>query len=103
MAWLHNNGDEDEFAQFEEDEETADREPALAEEGEEEIVVTQRAGMPIAPPPPVLKPKSRSAGRSKPKARAKPKAKAKAKAKAKKKPAKKRPAKKAARRRGKRR
>lgn len=98
MAWLHNNGDEDEFAQFEEDEETADREPLLEEEGEEEIVVTERAGAPIVPPLPLSKPKGRSAAWSKPKAR-----RAKPKAKAKKKAAKKRPAKKAARKRGKRR
>ena len=40
MAWLHNNGDEDELARFEGEEDT-DREPLPDEEGEEEIVVTE--------------------------------------------------------------
>jgi hypothetical protein len=97
MAWLHNNGDEDELAQFE-DEEGGDPEPLLEAEGEEEIVVTERVGAPVAPPPPMPKTKGKGAPRSKPKAR-----RAKPKAKAKKKPAKKRPAKKASGKRGKRR
>ncbi len=46
MAWLHNSGDEDEFTRFEEEEDT-EREPLL-DEGEEEIVVTERTGAPMA-------------------------------------------------------
>jgi len=102
MAWLHNNGDEDEFARFE-GEEPTDPEPLLEEEGEEEIVVTERAVGSVATPPRVSKPASKPAARPKAKARkAKPKPKAKSKKKAKAKPkAKKKPAKKA--KRGKRR
>ena len=81
MAWLHDNGDENEFTQFEQEDESGEKE-GLIEETEEEVIVTERPGAPMAPPAPKeagSKPKKKKAA----KAKSTPKAKAKAKPKAK--------------------
>jgi hypothetical protein len=87
MAWLHDNGDENEFAQFEQEDESGEKE-GLIEETEEEVIVTERPGAPMAPLAPReagSKPKKKTAAKAKsaPKAKAKPKAKAARRAKAK--------------------
>ena len=86
MAWLHDNGDEEELT-FD-DEETGEKEGPVEEETEE-VIVTERVGAPVAAPPlpasgkskPKPKPKAKPKPKSKPKARAKPKPKKKAAAK----------------------
>jgi hypothetical protein len=78
MPWLHDNGDDNEYSQFEDEDGGKE---GLIEETEEEVIITERPGAPIAPPP-VSRPKPSR------KASAKPKRKAVARAKA-------RPAKKA--------
>jgi hypothetical protein len=85
MAWLHDNGDEEELAQFD-DEEGGEKE-GIVEDETEEVIVTERAGTPVAAP---------SKSKAKPKAKPKPKAKAKPKPKPKPKPKKKAAPKKAA-------
>lgn len=82
MAWLHDNGDENEFSQFEEDE-GGEKDEGLLEETEEEVTITERPGGPLAPPSvPKPKPHRPSAAKSKGKparAKARPKKKAAAK------------------------
>ena len=41
MAWLHDNGDENEYAQFDEDE-GGEKEEGVLEETEEEVTITER-------------------------------------------------------------
>ena len=90
MAWLHDNGDENEYSQFEEDE-GGEKDEGVLEETEEEVTITERPGGPLAPPSvPKPKPHRPSAARSK----SKP---ARAKARPKKKVAAKRPKKSSAR------
>lgn len=76
MAWLHDNGDENEFSQFEEDE-GSEKDEGLLEETEEEVTITERPGGPLAPPSvPKPKPHRPSAAKSKSKlarAKARPK------------------------------
>ena len=84
MAWLHDNGDEEELA-FD-DEEDGEKEGTVEEETEE-VIVTERMGAPVAAPPLPVSGKSKPKPKSKAKPKAKPKAKAKAKPKPKKKPA----------------
>ena len=78
MAWLHDNGDENEFSQFEEDE-GGEKDEGVLEETEEEVTITERPGVPEAPPS-ITKPKPRrpsAARRRKPvRAKARPKKKA---------------------------
>jgi hypothetical protein len=78
MAWLHDNGDENEFSQFEEDE-GGEKDEGVLEETEEEVTITERPGVPEAPPS-IPKPKPRrpsAARRRKPvRAKARPKKKA---------------------------
>lgn len=82
MAWLHDNGDENEFSQFEEDE-GGEKDEGVLEETEEEVTITERPGIPQAPPSvPKPKPRRPSAAKSKRKA-ARPKARPKKKAAAK--------------------
>lgn len=71
MAWLHDNGDEEELA-FD-DEEGGEKE-GIVEDETEEVIVTERAGTPIAAP---SKSKAKSKAKPKPKAKAKPKPKPK--------------------------
>jgi hypothetical protein len=82
MAWLHDNGDENEYSQFEEDE-GGEKDEGVLEETEEEVTITERPGGPLAPPSvPKPKPHRPSAARSKSKparAKARPKKKAAAK------------------------
>jgi hypothetical protein len=101
MAWLHDNGDEEELAQFDDEE---DGEPGVGgEEETEEVIVSERMGMPAPVTPASGKSKPKPKSKAKPKAKAKGKAKTKAKAKAKAKPApKKKTAKKATKSRKKR-
>lgn len=79
MAWLRDNGDENEFSQFEEDEGGEDKDEGVLEEAEEEVVITERPAMPEAP---VSAPKPKPRRPSAAKARRKP---ARAKARSKKK------------------
>jgi hypothetical protein len=60
MAWLHDNGDENEYSQFEEDE-GGEKDEGVLEETEEEVTITERPGIPEAPPS-VPKPKPRRPG-----------------------------------------
>ncbi len=62
MASLHDNGDENEFSQFEEDE-SGEKDEGVLEEVEEEVTITERPGMPEAPSP-VPKPKRRKPSRA---------------------------------------
>lgn len=82
MAWLHDNGDENEFSQFEEDE-GSEKDQGVLEETEEEVTIIERPGIPVAPPSmPKPKPRKPSAAKAKRKparAKAKPKKKAAAK------------------------
>ena len=80
MAWLHDNGDENEYPQLEEDE--GGEKEGLLEETEEEITVTERPGAPAAPPASRPKPakKPRAKSRRKPAARAKARSRKKKKA-----------------------
>lgn len=82
MAWLHDNGDENEYSQFEEDE-GGEKDEAVLEETEEEVTITERPGMPEAPPSvPKPKPRRPSAAKTRRKparAKARPKKKAGAK------------------------
>ena len=82
MAWLHDNGDENEFSQFEEDE-GGEKDEGVLEETEEEVTITERPGGPVAPPSvPKPKPHRPSAAKAKRKparAKARPKKKAVAK------------------------
>jgi hypothetical protein len=78
MAWLHDNGDENEFSQFEEDE-GGEKDEGVLEETEEEVTITERPGVPEAPPSiPKPKPRRPSAARRRkpPRAKARPKKKA---------------------------
>jgi hypothetical protein len=91
MAWLHDNGDENEYSQFEEDE-GGEKEEGVLEETEEEVTITERPGIPEVPPS-APKPKPRKPSAAKPKrkparAKARPKKKTAAKS-SKKKPARK--------------
>ena len=82
MAWLHDNGDENEFSQFEEDE-GGEKDEGVLEETEEEVTITERPGGPVAPPSvPKPKPHRPSAAKTKRKparAKARPKKKTAAK------------------------
>jgi hypothetical protein len=82
MALLHDNGDENEFSQFEEDE-GGEKDEGVLEEAEEEVIITERPGIPEAPQAvPKPKPRRPSAAKSKRKparAKARPKKKAAAK------------------------
>ena len=82
MAWLHDNGDENEFSQFEEDE-GGEKDEGVLEETEEEVTITERPGGPLAPPSvPKPKPHRPSAAKTKRKparAKARPKKKTAAK------------------------
>jgi hypothetical protein len=82
MAWLHDNGDENEYSPFEEDE-GGEKEEGVLEETEEEVTITERPGMPEATPSvPKPKPRKPSAARTRRKpARAKARTKKKARAK----------------------
>jgi hypothetical protein len=88
MAWLHDNGDENEYSQFEEDE-GGEKDEGVVEEMEEEVTIVERPGIPEAPPSmPKPKPRRPSAAKSKRKparAKAKPKKKAAARKSSKKK------------------
>jgi hypothetical protein len=91
MAWLHDNGDENEYSQFEEDE-GGEKDEGVLEETEEEVTITERPGIPEVPPS-APKPKPRRPSAAKPKrkparAKARPKKKTAAKS-SKKKPARK--------------
>jgi hypothetical protein len=92
MSWLHDNGDENEYSQFEEDE-GGEKDEGVLEETEEEVTITERPGMPEAPPSmPKPKPRKPSAAKAKRKpvrAKAKPKKKAAAKKSSKKRSARK--------------
>jgi hypothetical protein len=79
MAWLHDNGDDNELSRMEEDD---GEKEGLIEETEEEVIVTERPGAPSLPPPlRAGRPKPRKAAKAKP-AKARPKKKAAAKKKA---------------------
>ena len=86
MAWLHDNGDENEYSQFEEDE-GGEKDEGMLEETEEEVTITERPGISEAPPSmPKPKPRRPSAARPKRKparAKARPKARPKKRAAAK--------------------
>ena len=90
MAWLHDNGDENEFSQFEEDE-GGEKDEGVLEETEEEVTITERPGGPVAAPS-LPKPKIHRPSAAKPKSKP-----ARAKARPKKKPAVKHPKKSSAR------
>jgi len=91
-------GDENEFVHFEEEELGGDPEEVIEEETEEELVITERPGAAGAPQPPLSAPKP-AAKKKAPAKSAKKAKKAKKKAKAApKKAAKKKPAKKSAKR-----
>ena len=75
MAWLHDNGDENELSQMEEDD---GEKEGVIEETEEEVIVTERPGGSSAPSPsrasrskPAKKSKSKPAPRAKAKSRKK--------------------------------
>ncbi|HZP32795.1 MAG TPA: hypothetical protein VFB23_05455 [Candidatus Acidoferrales bacterium] len=74
MAWLHDNGDENEYSQFEEDEGGEDKDEGVLEETEEEMVITERPGIseaPVsAPKPKPRKPKAAKARRKPARAKA---------------------------------
>jgi len=78
MAWLQDDGDENEFAQLEEDGER----DGVIEEIEEEVIVTERPGAIAVPVPPRPSAKAKTRKKSKPKAklarRSKPRPKKKA-------------------------
>jgi hypothetical protein len=84
MAWLHDNGDDNEYSQFE-DNEGGEKDEGLLEETEEEVIVSERPGSPSMPPSSAPKPKPRKPSAPKPKrkpaAKAKPRPKKKAAAK----------------------
>ena len=63
MAWLKDNGDENEYSQLEEDE-GGERDEGLLEETEEEVTIVERPGVPAAPAPSSAKPKPRKPARS---------------------------------------
>src|SRR5438105_6766276 len=99
MAWLHDNGDENEFSQFEE-EEGGEKDEGVLEETEEEVTITERPGISEAPPS-IPKPKPRKPSAARPKRKpARPKARPKKRAAAK--SSKKKPARKSSRSRKKR-
>ena len=99
MAWLHDNGDENEFSQFEEDE-GGEKDEGVLEETEEEVTITERPGISEAPPS-IPKPKPRKPSAARPKRKpARPKARPKKRAAAK--SSKKKPARKSSRSRKKR-
>ena len=83
MAWLHDDGDDNEYSQFDENE--GEKDEGLLEETEEEVIVTERPGSPAMPPSSAPKPKPRkpsaTKSRRKPAARAKARPKKKAAAK----------------------
>jgi hypothetical protein len=65
MAWLHDNGDENEYSQFEEDE-GGEKDEGVLEETEEEVTITERPAISEAPPSmPKPKPRRPSAARPK--------------------------------------
>ena len=64
MAWLHDNGDENEYSQFEEDE-GGEKDEGVLEETEEEVTITERPAISEAPPMPKPKPRRPSAARPK--------------------------------------
>jgi hypothetical protein len=79
MAWLHDNGDDNELSRMEEDD---GEKEGMIEETEEEVIVTERPGAPSLPPPlRAGRPKPRKAAKAEP-AKARPKKKAAAKKKA---------------------
>lgn len=90
MAWLHDNGDENEYSQFEEDE-GGEKDEGVLEETEEEVTITERPAISEAPPSmPKPKPRRPSAARPKRKpARAKSRPKKAAAKRSRKKPARK--------------
>lgn len=55
MAWLHDNGDENEYSQFEEDE-AGEKDEGVLEETEEEVTISERPGI-LEAPASVPKPK----------------------------------------------
>lgn len=65
MAWLHDNGDENEYSQFEEDE-GGEKDEGVLEETEEEVTITERPAISEAPPS-MPKPKPRRPSAAKPK------------------------------------
>ena len=65
MAWLHDNGDENEYSQFDEDE-GGEKEEGVLEETEEEVTITERPAISEAPPS-MPKPKPRRPSAAKPK------------------------------------
>jgi hypothetical protein len=82
MAWLHDNGDENEYSQIEEDE-GGEKDEGVLEETEEEVIITERPGVSEAPPSmPKPKPRRPSAAKTKRKparVKARPKKRASAK------------------------
>lgn len=79
MAWLHDNGDENELSQMEEDD--GEKEGTI-EETEDEVIVTERPGGSSAPSPSrASRSKPAKAAKSKPAPRAKVKSRKKAAAK----------------------
>ena len=60
MAWLQDEGDENEIPQFEE-EDDSDKE-GFIEEADEEVIVTERPG--ALTPPPASKPKPKPAAKA---------------------------------------
>ena len=68
MAWLHDNGDENEYSQFEEDE-GGEKDEGVLEETEEEVTIVERPGVPAAPAPSAAKPKPRKPAAAKAKAK----------------------------------
>jgi len=83
MAWLQDNGDENEYSQFEE-EEGGEKDEGLLEDTEEEVTIVERPGVPVAPAPSAPKPKPRRPAAKAKKARKPAKARPKKKAAAKK-------------------
>lgn len=82
MAWLQDNGDENEFSQFEEEEEGGEKDEGLLEDTEEEVTIVERPGVPVAPAPSASRPKPRRSGATKAKKTRKPAAKARTKKRA---------------------
>lgn len=73
MAWLQDEGDENELAPFEEEEDG--EQEGITEDIEEEVIVTERPGGGSArQPSPATRSKSKKKAKSKPKARPKKKA-----------------------------